>query len=69
MRALQPDASYNYLVCLYLDVDNFSLEFITYILHLYLLLAVDRLGGLLPHAVNCGRFCFWRHQSVFFVCV
>ena len=23
----------------------------------------------LPHAVNCGRFCFWRRQSVFFVCV
>ena len=22
---------------------------------------------LLPHAVNCGRFCFWRCQSVFFV--
>jgi len=24
---------------------------------------------LLPYAVNCGRFCFWRRQSVFFVCV
>ena len=24
---------------------------------------------LLPHAVNCGRFCFWRRQSVVFVCV
>jgi len=26
---------------------------------------------LLPHSVNCGRFCFWRRQSVpvFFVCV
>jgi len=25
----------------------------------------------LPRAVNCGRFCFWRRQSVggFFVCV
>jgi len=24
----------------------------------------------LPHAVSCGRFCFWRLQSVgFFVCV
>ena len=23
----------------------------------------------LPQAVNCGRFCFWRRQSVFFVCV
>jgi len=23
----------------------------------------------LLHAVNCGRFCFWRCQSVFFVCV
>ena len=20
---------------------------------------------LLPHTVNCGRFCFWRRQSVF----
>jgi len=20
----------------------------------------------LPHAVNCGRFCFWRRQSVLF---
>jgi len=24
---------------------------------------------LLPHAVNCGRFCFWRRQSVVFGCV
>jgi len=23
----------------------------------------------LPHAVNCGRFCFWRRQFVFCVCV
>jgi len=23
----------------------------------------------LPHAVNCIRFCFWRHGCVFFVCV
>jgi len=23
----------------------------------------------LTHAVNCGRFCFWRRQSVFLVCV
>ena len=23
----------------------------------------------LPHAVNCGRFCFWRCQSLFFACV
>jgi len=23
----------------------------------------------LPHAVNCGRFCFWRRQSVFFLFV
>jgi len=21
--------------------------------------------SLLPHALNCGRFCFWRRQSVF----
>jgi len=27
-----------------------------------------RILCLLPHAVNCGRFCFWRRQS-FFVCV
>ena len=33
-----------------------------YILQLWFLLS-------LPHAVNCGRFCFWRRQSVFFVCV
>jgi len=25
--------------------------------------------GLLPHAVNCGRFCFWRRQSVVFLFV
>ena len=24
---------------------------------------------LLPHAVNCGRLCFWRSQSVFFLFV
>jgi len=24
---------------------------------------------LLLHAVNCGRFCFWRHQSVVFMFV
>jgi len=24
---------------------------------------------LLPHAVNCGRFCFWCRQSVVFLCV
>ena len=23
----------------------------------------------LPHAVNCGRFCFWRRQSLFLVMV
>jgi len=23
----------------------------------------------LPHAVNCGWFCFWRHQSVVFLFV
>jgi len=23
----------------------------------------------LPHAVNCGRFCFWRRQSVVFLVV
>jgi len=27
------------------------------------------LNSLLPHAVKCGRFCFCRRQSVFFVCV
>jgi len=23
---------------------------------------------LLAHTVNCGMFCFWRRQSVFFAC-
>ena len=29
----------------------------------------DAVNGLLPHAVNCRRFCFWRHQSVVFLFV
>jgi len=24
------------------------------------------MSHVLPHAVNCGRFCFWRRQSVVF---
>jgi len=27
------------------------------------------LSLLLPHAVNCGRFCIWRRQSVGFFCL
>ena len=26
----------------------------------------NQMWAFLPHAVNCGRFCFWRHQSVVF---
>ena len=36
---------------------------------LYSLYILSCLHALLPHATNCGRFCFWRRQSVviFFV--
>jgi len=29
----------------------------------------DDASQLLPHAVNCRRFCLWRHQSVFCLCM
>jgi len=36
------------------------------LLHGYAIPAIFLHNIILPHAVNCGRFCFWRRQAAIF---